>query len=260
MNNKQLFGSVAKEYQKYRSSYDLRTYKLLASLLGGKDKEYKILDIGCGTGKSTEPLAKVFKKAEIIGCDPDKRMLKEARATAKKQKLSIEYIKGWAEKLPFEDECFDAVVAGTALHWFGTKKAVKEINRVLKKGRPFFVFWIFYKEDNSNNLVKIRRKYIAKSIAKKFKDNPPLLKKLLKESGFAKIKFFKIVFTEKKTAAEKIGGIKTNAAYRMLPEEKKKNYIKEMAKEYKRILGKKKFIVNKREIFICYGLKKKEQE
>jgi ubiquinone/menaquinone biosynthesis C-methylase UbiE len=250
------FGAVAREYQKYRSSYDLRTYKLLASILGGKRKNYKILDIGCGTGKSTEPLAKIFKKGVIIGCDPDKAMLKVARLSAANLKFPIKYVEGRAEKLPFVDDYFDAVIAGTALHWFGTKKAVKEIRRVLKKNGVFFVFWRFFKENGAINWLKIRRKYIIKSLARKFKDNPPALKKLFKESGFVKTKIFKIAFNEKRTVAEEIGAIKTSAAYMALPDKKKKDYIKEITEAYKKIQDNKKFIVTEREIFICCGFKK----
>jgi ubiquinone/menaquinone biosynthesis C-methylase UbiE len=252
----ELFGSVASEYQKYRSPYDLRTYKLLASLLGGKNKKYKILDIGCGTGKSTEPLVKIFKKAEIIGCDPDQAMLAEAKANAKKLKLPIKYVEGRAEKLPFADDYFDAVIAGTALHWFGTQKAVKEIRRVLKPGGLFFVFWRFFKENGSINWLKIRRKYIMKSIARKFKDNPPLIRKLFKQSGFIRNKILQVPFKEKKTVADEIGAIKTNAAYMMLPEKRKQKYIEEITEAYRRIQGNKKYIITEREIFIFYGFKK----
>jgi ubiquinone/menaquinone biosynthesis C-methylase UbiE len=250
------FGAVAKEYQKYRSSYDLRTYKLLASLLGGKNKKYKILDIGCGTGKSTEPLTKIFKNTEIVGCDPDKAMLAEARANAKKLRLPIKYIEGRAEKMPFANNYFDAVIAGTALHWFGTKKAVKEIKRVLKPGGIFFVFWRFFKEGRSVDWLRVRRKYIPKSIAMKFKDNPPRLKKLFKQSGFVRNKLSRIYYSESRTAAEEIGAIKTNAAYLMLSEKKKKVYIEEISGVYRKISENSGFIVSQKEIFIFYGFKK----
>ena len=37
-----------------------------------------ILDLGCGTGRFTEPLAEHFA-ARVIGIDPSKKMLDEAR-------------------------------------------------------------------------------------------------------------------------------------------------------------------------------------
>ena len=39
----------------------------------------RVLDIGCGPGNSTGLLAQFFPKAELIGLDPDERMLEKAR-------------------------------------------------------------------------------------------------------------------------------------------------------------------------------------
>jgi SAM-dependent methyltransferase len=251
----ELFGQVAKQYKKYRSSYDLRTYRLLASLLGGKNKKYKILDIGCGTGKSTEPLVKVFKQAEIIGCDPDKRMLAEARCSAKKLKQPIEYIIGLAEKMPFKNNYFDAVISGTAFHWFSSIRAVREIKRALKNGGLFFVFWnIFTKDDGLLDWAALGRKYQWKRTSLKFKENPDSLKNIFKKSGFKKVKIVRIPFTDKKTAMEIIGGLKTNSSYLLLTPEKKREFIEEMQAIFRKFSDKK--IIFKREIFICYGFKK----
>ena len=49
-------------------------YKLLFSLVHEGNK--KILDIACGTGKSTEPM--VRDDVEVVGCDHDSLMIEEA--------------------------------------------------------------------------------------------------------------------------------------------------------------------------------------
>jgi ubiquinone/menaquinone biosynthesis C-methylase UbiE len=250
------FGKVAKEYQRYRSVYNLKTYKLLASLLGAKNKKYKILDVGCGTGKSTEPLVKIFKNAEIIGCDPDKAMLAEARANAKKLKLPISYIEGRAEKLPFADDYFDAVIAGTALHWFGTKKAVKEIKRVLKPGGIFFVFWRLYKKNGPINWGAIKLKYKLTSPAERFKNNQKDLRDLFIGQGFKRFHIASVPFVEHSTATEEIGKIKTYSSYLLLPAKIRPRFIAEVAEAYEKAQINKKFIINSREIFIGYGFKK----
>jgi ubiquinone/menaquinone biosynthesis C-methylase UbiE len=160
-------------------------------------KPYKILDIGCGTGKSTEPLIKFLKKAEIVGCDPDKLMLKEARQSASSLNLPINYVEGRAEKLPFANDYFDAVIAGTAFHWFGTAQALKEIGRVLKKDGLLFVFWKIFKEkDGVVDWKKITLKYKWKRTSTKFKDDPGRLKYLFQKTGFEKIKIARIPFAE----------------------------------------------------------------
>jgi ubiquinone/menaquinone biosynthesis C-methylase UbiE len=249
------FGTVAKEYQKYRTSYDLRTYKLLVSLLGGAKKEYKILDIGCGTGKSTEPLVKFFKKAEIIGCDPDKAMLAEAAANAKRLKLPIKYFEGRAEKLPFENDYFDAVIAGTAFHWFGTKKAIIEISRILGKSGLFFVFWNrTIKNDGVVDWLKIRQKFNWKTLGKKLTSNSGRLKKLFQQSGLKNVKIERMPFVETQSAEKFLGRLKTSSSYILLSEEKKKKFAGEIGEAFKK--SKKKQIVIQKEIFICYGFKR----
>jgi ubiquinone/menaquinone biosynthesis C-methylase UbiE len=255
IKRKESFGLVAKQYQKYRSSYSLKIYKLLASLLGGKNKQYKILDIGCGTGKSTEPLVKIFKKAEIIGCDPDKAMLAEARRHAKSLKLPIDYIEGWAEKLPFENNFFDAIISGTAFHWFSTKKALLEISRTLKKKGLFFVFWNrTIKNDGVVDWLKIRQKYNWKTPVKKLTSNPNSLKKLFQKSGFKSVKIERTPFIATQSAEKFVGGLKTNSSYILLSEEKKKKLIGEIKEAFEKTEEKQ--IIIQKEIFICYGFKK----
>lgn len=46
-----------------------------------KKECYRILDVGCGTGMSTLPLATIWKDAEIIGVDLSEEMLQKARET-----------------------------------------------------------------------------------------------------------------------------------------------------------------------------------
>ena len=127
--NKQSFGSVAREYKKYRGSYNTQLYKFIFSLLKKDQKNVSILDLGCGVGNSTEPLYSMAKKlklnSEIVGCDPDAQMLAQGRTSAKKNKLPISYIVGSAEKLPFKKDQFDFIVSGAAFHWFAKNKTLK---------------------------------------------------------------------------------------------------------------------------------------
>ncbi len=43
-----------------------------------KDRVSRIIDLGCGTGRYSEPLAVHFE-AEVVGVDPSEKMLAEAR-------------------------------------------------------------------------------------------------------------------------------------------------------------------------------------
>ncbi|MCX8019049.1 MAG: class I SAM-dependent methyltransferase [Chitinophagaceae bacterium] len=99
----------------------------------------KILDIGCGLGHNTLPLAEAFPDAEVIGIDAGEPMLRygAARANALGVK-NVKFIQMDAEDMSeFEDETFDWVQTTMFLHETGGKaihKIMKEIGRVLKKG------------------------------------------------------------------------------------------------------------------------------
>ena len=61
-----------------------------------------VASIGCGTG-IIEKRIKEISKAKILGIEIDDEMLKEARER-------IDVIKAYAEKLPFKNSSFDAVI------------------------------------------------------------------------------------------------------------------------------------------------------
>src|SRR5215813_11728852 len=63
-----------------------------------------ILDIGCGTGRFTHPLAERFD-ARVIGVDPSSKMLQAARSKPSSERVEIRL--GSAEQLPMQDGSAD---------------------------------------------------------------------------------------------------------------------------------------------------------
>jgi demethylmenaquinone methyltransferase / 2-methoxy-6-polyprenyl-1,4-benzoquinol methylase len=89
----------------------------------------RILDIACGTGTSTLPLAK--SGATVIGVDFSPEMIAEAG----KKHPKIEFRHADAMKLPFGDDEFDAVTISFGLRNVqDPKQALAEMYRVLKPG------------------------------------------------------------------------------------------------------------------------------
>lgn len=92
-----------------------------------------ILEIGCGTGSLTVPLAERLPEAQVVGLDPDDQAL--ARARAKDPAGRVDWREGSATELAMPDGAFDCVIASLVLHHLQTsekRKALVEARRVLR--------------------------------------------------------------------------------------------------------------------------------
>src|SRR5215468_9880706 len=72
-------------------------------------KGLRILDIGCGGGILSEPLARLG--AEVVGADPSEENINAARAHAKDARIAVDYRATTAEELAAANERFDVVLA-----------------------------------------------------------------------------------------------------------------------------------------------------
>ena len=249
------FGAEAASYQRYRRSYDPRLYALLFSLLPKGD--LSILDIGCGTGKSTEPLVAgtIDQSVSVVGIDPDPSMLRVARESALKKHIPIEYVQGYAEQLPFERESFDAVIAGAAFHWFATPQALESIRIVLKPGGLVFLFWSRLQESERVHIgADVYKRYDWKGPPSSFKDKETA-KRMLIDAGFKGVDRITIPFTESLTLAHAIGVIKTNSSYLVMAPAVQKRFISDMTHAYKQALGKERYVTEKLELWVYIGFK-----
>ena len=71
-------------------------------------KNIKLLDIGCGGGLLSEPMAKLG--ANVTGLDVVEKNIKTASTHAKNQGLKINYIHSTVEKISEKDEKFDVIL------------------------------------------------------------------------------------------------------------------------------------------------------
>jgi ubiquinone/menaquinone biosynthesis C-methylase UbiE len=129
------------------------------------NKKQKILDLACGYGRVTIPLAK--KGYDVKGLDLTPRYITEAKKSAKKQKLKIEFKVGDMRKTPYQENSFDVILClWTAFNEIIKKsdqiKAIKEMYRILKPDG--FVFMDLPCHLNKKDLKKLGLgdKYIFK--------------------------------------------------------------------------------------------------
>jgi 2-polyprenyl-6-hydroxyphenyl methylase/3-demethylubiquinone-9 3-methyltransferase len=92
---------LARHFSSEGHERDWRSAKALEGL--------RILDIGCGAGLLSEPLARLG--AKVTAVDPAPRNIEVAREHAVKAGLSIDYRRASAEALVAEGAVFDAVLA-----------------------------------------------------------------------------------------------------------------------------------------------------
>jgi ubiquinone/menaquinone biosynthesis C-methylase UbiE len=107
---------------------------LFKEVLRGKDnKNKKILDVGCGTGRLVHQLADYLKEARIHGVDISKSMIEKAKL--KKRNKNVRFDVGDVERLPYEDNSFDIITCSHSFHHYPDKeRAASEMYRVLRPG------------------------------------------------------------------------------------------------------------------------------
>lgn len=133
------YDKIAKGYDELHEEEQKKKLEIIKRHLKPKGL---ILDIGAGTGLST----KYFEN--IILLDPSKEMLR--RAEGKK-------VVAKAERIPFPDKTFDAIISVTALHHVNIKKVVKEIKRVSKENCKY-AFTILKRSKNYDLIKKELKK------------------------------------------------------------------------------------------------------
>jgi ubiquinone/menaquinone biosynthesis C-methylase UbiE len=98
---------------------------------GGRRRIEAILDLGCGTGRYSGPLAEHFGAA-VSAVDPSEKMLAEAR---RKNAPGVTHLQGHGERLPLESASVDMVFMSMVFHHFADPRQVaRECRRVLKPG------------------------------------------------------------------------------------------------------------------------------
>lgn len=111
------FGNAAADYARGRPGWPAEIAEV-----GGLSRDAEVLDLGAGTGKLTEVLARRF--ARVTAVEPDDAM----RALID----GVEALPGSAESIPLRDDSVDGVFCAEAFHWFDWPAALREIARVLR--------------------------------------------------------------------------------------------------------------------------------
>jgi ubiquinone/menaquinone biosynthesis C-methylase UbiE len=117
------FSTQSKLYAQFRPTYPVELFEFLYSLL----TEYKTAwDCGTGNGQIAVKLAEKFNK--VYATDISLNQLNNAV-----QRENVYYKIESAEKTSFEENQFDLITVGQAIHWFDFEKFYNEVRRTLKQ-------------------------------------------------------------------------------------------------------------------------------
>lgn len=104
---------------------------------------YSLLDVSTGTADLAIAVAEKSASIRVVGIDPSREMLARGREKISKARPglgNIQLVEGIAERLPFGDETFDAVVCAFGVRNFQNReKGLQEMVRVLRTGGKLVV-------------------------------------------------------------------------------------------------------------------------
>jgi ubiquinone/menaquinone biosynthesis C-methylase UbiE len=116
-------------------------------------RDLKVLDVGCGLGGPCRMLADEFN-CQVFGIDISHEFIRTAQKLSKLLSLDgkIEFVRGDALNLPFEDGSFNVVwTQHVQMNIENKLKFYSEINRVLDKNGVFIYYDIFKKDNEDVN-------------------------------------------------------------------------------------------------------------
>ncbi len=117
------------------------------------EKDYTILDVGCGGGRTVQKLTGIATEGKVYGIDHSEQSVSTSRRT-NKQLIAmgrVEIRQGSVSSLPFSDHMFDVATAvETHVFWPDVIADMREVLRVLKPGGTLIMIAEYYKGGKHN--------------------------------------------------------------------------------------------------------------
>jgi SAM-dependent methyltransferase len=163
-------GSIPQIYESHLVPLIFQPYAAdIARRLGSQPPTRRIgqlLEVAAGTGVVTRALAMLPGIGSIVATDLNQAMLDQAAARGTQR--PVEWRQADAQRLPFPDQSFDAVVIQFGVMFFPDKpKAYAEVRRVLKPGGLFlFNAWDRIEDNEFADVV-------TQALAGVFPQDPP---------------------------------------------------------------------------------------
>lgn len=209
------FGQIASQYDTHRLPYDESVFD---DLFSGKhfnpeegQREFRFLDVGCGTGHSTFALARTAEKFlpsgssfKIIGVDVDPLMIKRANLNNKDTER-VSFITAQIDDHLDIGRNFDMILCVSAFHWILQKSgAVEKMCSLLrgsfKNGKPEKYPFVIINREIIEPVEhrKLLKKYVAESLNVLPEDLPNIKKEYHPSATLTNQKLTRIISIQNK--------------------------------------------------------------
>jgi SAM-dependent methyltransferase len=101
--------------------------------VAGTERPSLVVDLGCGTGLATRAWAD--RADEVVGLEPNPRMVEQARAST--DQPNVRYDEAYAAETGLPAADADLVTAFQAFHWMEPQPVLAEAARLLREGGVF---------------------------------------------------------------------------------------------------------------------------
>ncbi len=145
---------------------------------------YRVIEIGCGTGNLLILIKRLHPGAEVVGLDPDAKALARARRKAAREALPVRLERGFAGELPYPDASFDRVFSAFMFHHLEPdekEKTLHEARRVLKPSGSLHLLDFGGAKVRSDGFIA-RLQHRTERLRDNFGERIPTL---MREAGFA---------------------------------------------------------------------------
>jgi len=137
---------VRKHFDRWAANYDnghitawLRAFQQRVIDVMSPQPHYRVLDVGCGSGWADILLSRTLTAGRACGIDLSPAMIERARSNAAGMP-NVEFAVGDAERIPYGDGVFDAVMCSSSFHHYPNPvRALREFRRVLKAGGAVYI-------------------------------------------------------------------------------------------------------------------------
>ncbi len=157
MNNTNKYNNMQDDYSKYRPDYPNAAIECILNKCSISN-DFKIADIGAGTGKLALPFLK--KGYKVYCVEPNKDMYRKCASNLGEYE-NFYGLLSTAENTGLEDQSINLIVIGQAFHWFNLEKFKKECKRILTKDGYVVILYNDqdYTKEMINELHKASQQY-----------------------------------------------------------------------------------------------------